>query len=64
MGLFGSGPSKREIKKELKSLEKTARKISIRCPKCGKVYIQTVYGNGKFQAQCSCGYTVTDRDRY
>lgn len=64
MGLFGGGPSKGQIKKQLKQLEKTARQITIRCPKCGKVYSQTVYGNGSFRGRCSCGYTLTDRDRY
>lgn len=64
MGLFGGGPSRGDIKKMFKDLEATGRKISIRCPRCGKVYNQTVYGSGHFQGQCSCGYTLTDRDSY
>ena len=64
MGLFGGGLSRGQIKNEMKRLEKTARKITIRCPKCGKVYNQTVYGSGSFQGRCSCGYTLTERDRY
>ena len=64
MGLFGGGPSRRDMKKMINAIEKTERKISIRCQRCGKVYNQTVYGNGRVQVQCKCGYNLTERDRY
>ena len=62
MGLFGFGGN--DIKKKMKELEKTGRQISLRCPRCGKVYNQTVYGSGSFRGECRCGYTLTERDRY
>lgn len=60
MGLF----SKPNLNKEIKRLAGTERKITLRCPKCGKVYKQSVYGDGQFIGRCTCGYTITDRDRY
>lgn len=64
MGLFGGGPSRGQMKKIIKEVEKTARDISVRCPRCGKVSRATVTAFGSFQGRCACGYTLTDRDRY
>ena len=64
MGLFGNGPSKGQMKDLIKKVENMKNTITIRCPRCGKVYNQTVYGSGQFQGRCQCGYTLTDRDRY